>query len=102
MPAYDIPLKAQAQTLAIALAGTTYHLTLSWNPTANCWVLDIADESDVMIVAGITVVTGLDLLYQYRYLGIKGSLIVQTDYNPDVVPGYGSFGVDGHIYFVTG
>jgi hypothetical protein len=102
MKAYDIPLKPQAQTFAIALNGTTYHLTLSWNTISLCWVLDIADEGDVAIIQGIPVVTGLDLLYQYQYLGIKGSLVVQTDYDPSVVPGYGSFGVDGHIYFVTG
>ena len=46
-------------------------------------------------------VPGLDLLYQYKYLGIAGSLVVQTDYNTDAVPTYENLGVTGRVYFVV-
>lgn len=78
MIAYEIPLTAEAQTFDIALAGVTYHMTLAWNPVLYCWVLDIATEDQVPLLMGVPVVTGLDLLAQYRHLGFGGHLIVQT------------------------
>jgi hypothetical protein len=102
MKALEIPLKPRSQNFAIALAGVTYQLTLYWNGQSACWMLDIATSSRAPLIQGIPVVTGLDLLYQYEYLGIGGSLIVQTDAAPDTVPSYSDLGVNGHIYFVTG
>lgn len=79
MPAYEIPLTAEPQRFYIALAGVTYQLTITWNPTTLCWVLDIASEDGTAILLGIPIITGLDLLAQYGYLGFGGSLVVQTD-----------------------
>ncbi len=79
MTAYEIPLSPKPQTFAIQLAGVNYQLTLTWNDALICWVLDVADANNVPIVLGIPVITGLDLLAQYRYLGFGGSLVVQTD-----------------------
>lgn len=79
MIAYEIPLTAEAQNFDIALAGVTYHLSLAWNPTLYCWVLDIATENQTPILMGLPVVTGLDLLAQYKHLGFGGALIAQTN-----------------------
>lgn len=101
MQIYEIPLSPQAQTFGISLGGTDYHMTLYWNTPAACWMLDLADANEAPIIQGIPVVTGLDLLYQYKYLGVNGSLVVQTDYNTDAVPTYANLGVTGRIYFVA-
>lgn len=79
MTAYEIPLSPKPQTFAISLVGVTYLMTLLWNPSLACWVLDIDDANGNPVVLGIPVVTGLDLLAQYSYLGVGGHLIAQTD-----------------------
>lgn len=99
--AFEVPLSAEPQVFSIALAGTTYKLRLAWNDASSCWTLDIADALGAPMVQGIPIVTGLDLLAQYGYLGIGGSLIVQTDTNPDAVPTYDDLGTTGRLYFIT-
>jgi hypothetical protein len=46
-------------------------------------------------------ITGTDLLNQYRYLGIAGSLVVQSSNDPSLVPNEKTLGTTGHLYFVT-
>ena len=101
MTAYEIPMTPKAQDFLIALAGTNYNLTFHWSPAANCWILDIADKDSNPLVGGIAVVTGVNLIGQYAYLGIQGALVAQTDYAPDAVPTLKNFGTDGHLYFVS-
>lgn len=96
---YEIPLSPNAQTFQIPLAGVTYSMTIKWNWTNASWILDIADASGNPLISGIPLVTGADLLEQYGYVGIGGSLYVQTDNEPNVVPGYSDLGITGHVYF---
>ena len=99
--AYEIPLQASAQTFVISLAGVTYGMTLRWCASNASWILDIADANGVALVQGIPLVTGADLLAQYAYLGIGGSLYAQTDHDVYQVPNYAGLGSSGHLYFVT-
>jgi hypothetical protein len=100
--AYEIPLTAVAQDFTIALGGVTYTLTVFWNRAATCWMLNIADALGAPLVMGIPLITGTDLLRQYAYLGISGSLVVQTDYAVDNIPTIDNLGTDSHLYFVVG
>lgn len=97
---YEVPLTPQDQKFAIALGGKTYNLTVAWNnaPTGG-WVLNIADENNVMLVAGIPLVTGADLLAQYEYLNFGGKLLVQTDYAAFATPDFNNLGTQSHLYF---
>ena len=99
----EIPLSPQPQTFSIQLGQITYKLTVAWNddPAMQCWVLDIADVNGNAIVSGIPLVTGADLLAQYAYLGIGGSLAVLTDGDDTAIPTYENLGVNSHLYFVT-
>lgn len=99
--AYEIPLTARAQTFTVALAGTTYALTLRWNTAGSYWVLDVATSARVPIAQGLPVITGVDLLGQLRYLGIGGALVAQTDGDPDAVPQFAGLGTSGRIFFVV-
>ncbi len=99
---YEIPLQAYPQTLSIMLGGVTYQLTLQYrNSAIGGWVLDIADSASTPILQGIPLVTGVDLLAQYRYLGFGGALYVQTNSDPDAVPTFENLGADGKLYWVT-
>jgi hypothetical protein len=46
-------------------------------------------------------VTGIDLLRQYRYLGIPGSMIVYTDGDPDAPPTLENLGNESNLYYVV-
>lgn len=98
----EIPLSAAApQTFNIGLAGVEYRLTLIWQQAAQGgWVLDIAEAGGAPILAGLPLVTGVDLLAQHRHLGIGGQLRVISDTSPDAVPGFADLGVTGRLYFM--
>lgn len=98
---YLVPLQPMAQEFDISLAGTTYHLVLKWNTFSACWELYIEDSQQNPILSGVPLVTGCDLLEQFDYLGIGGSLVVQSTNNPDLVPNYATLGSTGNLFFVT-
>lgn len=101
MSAYEIPFLSQPQTFTIALSGVTYRLTTSWNTSSECWVLDIATPDGTPIVSGIPIITGVDLLQQYAYLGIAGRIFVQSAGQVTRIPGFNDLGADGQVFFVT-
>lgn len=97
----EIPTQpATPQRFLISLSGRTRQLTLSWCQPSSCWILDIADENGVAILAGAPVITGADLLAQFEYLGIGGAMIAQTDHDVDAVPTFDNLGDTGHLFFV--
>lgn len=99
---FIIPLQAQPQTFDIILSGVDYTFTLNYRNVENGgWTLDIGDADDVPIVQGIPLVTGVDLLAKYSYLGFVGALWMQTQTDPDAVPTFDNLGTDGLLYYVT-
>ncbi len=79
-----------------------YRLTVQWRNTTNGgWFLDVADANSIPIASGIPLVTGVNLLAPYTYLGIGGKLFVATDGNASAVPTYSNLGQTSHLYFVT-
>lgn len=100
MTAVEIPLTADAQVFTITLNGVAYQLTLMWRSGAG-WVLDIADATGNALVGGIALVTGVDLLGQFAYLGIGGSLAVLTAGDIQQPPDFDGLGTESRLYFVT-
>lgn len=99
---YEIPLTPVAQKFNITLAGKAYTLTFGWNDAdQGGWVLDIADSSGVPLINGIPLVTGADLLAQYEYIGIGGSLEVQTDFDLTAPPTFENLGLTSHLFFLA-
>lgn len=106
MTIYKIPLVAGApQSLTVTFGVTEYRLTLRYrdvDQNQGLWSLDIADvATNNDVVCGIPLVTGTDLLAQYRYLGIAGSLAVFTDGDPDAAPTFSTLGADSNLYFLV-
>lgn len=99
---YEIPLSPQPQRFGIAIAGTTYTLTVRWNVINASWIIDIADANGNSILSGIPMVTGADLLEQFGYLNFGFQLVAQTDNAPDVVPTFADLGSTGHLYAILG
>ena len=99
----EIPVRrSQAQRFSVTLGGTAYNVRLTYDiAQEGCWVLDIGDANGALLVAGIPLVTGVDLLAQYAYLGFGGSLVVTTDRGAGEVPTFDGLGVTSHLYFIA-
>lgn len=97
---FEIPLQATPQTLSVSLVGVTYNLTVRWNQISLAWVLDIYDQNNNLLVGGIPLVTGRNLLEPYGYLNIGGQLQVQTDTDTLAQPTFANLGSTAHLYFV--
>lgn len=78
MNIYYVPLRDGPQTLTIALSGVVYQLRVRYSARTDLWVLDIADADGNSMVRDIPMVTGCDLLAQYRHLGFGGALVVRN------------------------
>lgn len=99
---FEIPLSPEPQRFTITLSGVDYRLTVQYRKAGGAgWVLDIADANNAPLVSGIPLVTGIDLLGQYRHLGFAGRLWVQGADDPDDVPTYGDLGIGSHVFWVT-
>ncbi|TJZ75577.1 phage baseplate plug family protein [Chitiniphilus eburneus] len=102
MNIYEIPLTPDPQRFTVTLSGVDYRMTVQYRDAVNGgWVLDIGDANDEPIVNGIPMVTGVNLLEQYGYLGFTGGLWVQTTDDPDAVPTFENLGIGAHVYWVT-
>lgn len=98
---YQVPLQPEAQQFTVSLAGVTYTLKLKWNTQNGTWVMDIMDSNQNPIISGVPLITGADLLEQFAYLGIGGSLIVQSTNDPNLVPDFQTLGATGNLFFVV-
>jgi len=96
---YEIPLLPVPQRFTIALGGKEYRLTVQYR---DGWVLDIDSAEGEPRVAGIPLVTGVDLLGQYRHLGFGGGLWLINASLSDDPPTYENLGVQAKLYWKAG
>ena len=99
---FRIPLAPNPQIFTIQLSGIDYRIRLAYrNAPEAGWVMDILDINENPIVNGIPLITGANLLDQYRHLGFLGRMWVQTGSDPDAPPTFINLGLDAQIYWVT-
>lgn len=100
MATFEIPLQPQAQTLSVQLGDTVYNLRIIWvdNPEAG-WLLDISNADGDLLLAGVPLVAGADLLAQYPDLGFGGKLFVGTDGDLLTPPRYDNLGTTAHMWW---
>jgi hypothetical protein len=101
MTTYEVPLDANPQEFSINLSGVVYSLIVQWNRIAQSWQLDIADANNIPILNSIPLVTGVDLLAQFKHLNFGGALTVTTDGNATAIPTFDNLGSTSHLYFTV-
>lgn len=101
---FEIPLMNVPQQFAITLSGTDLIMVCRWNEQAQVWELELIDAlTGASLVACLPLVTGVDLLAQYRHLGIPGQLIVYTDGDTtQAPPTLDNLGDDAKLYYLVG
>lgn len=99
--AYEIPTSPRNEIFRISLAGTEYQIAQRFCVAVNAWVVNIDNADGSALLHGVMLVTGADLLSQFKHLGIEGEIIVQSDDDVDKVPDYATLGSTGHLYFLA-
>lgn len=98
---YNVPITpGQNQSFSVFINGATYNFRLLFVDAPNVggrqmagWQLDIYDQVFNPLVLGLSLVTGLDLLRQFAYLGFNFKLFCYTLGNPSVPPAWANLGV---------
>lgn len=97
----EIPLTPRAQRFSITLGENVYQMRVMYNEAGEgCWNLDIGTQAGALLVAGIPLITGVNLLSQHAYLGFGGGLYVTTDRGAGETPTFTGLGITSHLYFV--
>ena len=95
----EIPLSPENQQFSISLAGQSVQMAVTWR--AVFWCLDVMDSSGADLIKGIPLITGADLLAQYRYLGLGFSLYVDCADPANDHPTETDLVIKSHLYAVT-
>ncbi|MCC3717982.1 MAG: hypothetical protein WBR21_08240 [Rouxiella badensis] len=95
----ELPLTADNQSFSVTINSTVYEITIIWRGTG--WFLDLMDNAGTLIIGGIALVTLVDLLAQYQYLGLDFSLYVVCDVQGQEYPTQTDLGTTSHLYIVT-
>ena len=95
----EIPLNPDNQMFNIEIAGTRWRMSVIWREV--WWVMNLADSSGNALINGIPLVTGVDLLAQYAWLGFHFQLSVSCDDSAQVYPGKTDLGIRSHLYVIT-
>jgi hypothetical protein len=91
-----------SQRFLLTLGGVEYTMRLRWIAAVEgIWVLDIEQPDGTAMVNGIPLVTGSDLLAQYRHLELGAQLIVASAGDVDALPTFEGLGSVSQLYMVT-
>ena len=99
MAVYEIPLLPQSQILNINVGGIYYNLYIFWRSTV--YVMDIYDVNQNLIISGIPLIQGGNLLAQFTYLNIPGEWYIISDGTPYIDPTYYTLGQSTHLMVVV-
>jgi len=95
----EIPLKPLNQQFSIVLDGQQLNMRIQWRGVAG-WILDLMDAAGNPLALGLPMVPGVDLLSQYKYLGINGLLLIDSDSGAEEYPTQDNLGIRSHLYFI--
>jgi hypothetical protein len=83
------------QSFSVQLDGAVYTFLLRYNTRAGHWAMDLAGADGGLLVAGIALRLGVDLLSQHQGAAMPpGRLFIMNFVDPDQEPGRESLGRD--------
>jgi hypothetical protein len=103
MSIFKIPFVNTNQTFNITLSGKNLLVTCNWNQELPAWVVSIQDAAtQEYLIAGVALVTGVNLFRQFYYTGIRNVLVVYTNGDPSQIPTFDSLGNESQVLYITG
>ncbi len=102
MAAVEIPLTPEAQSFSVTLGGILYRMRLLYNDAdEGGWTLDIGKPDGTVLLAGVPLIPGINLLEQYEHMEWPGALIVRSDRDAGEAPTRDGLGTTSRLFFVT-
>ena len=102
---YKIPTKPINSTFNCVFPnGNTYFFRLKFLPDSDTptWSLDIFDSNNILMIGGLPLVTGCNLLEQYEYLGLGVQMFCTTDgADPLAVPTLENLGTSSSLWIAS-
>lgn len=98
-----IPVKQNASRFffQIELEDSTYKLEFDWNDRASKWFVNIRQPDDTMLLSGIALVLGSDLLAPFHHLAVPpGGLFVYDTTEKDLDAGLDDLGDRVQLVYV--
>lgn len=95
----EILLSPDNQQFSMAVKGNSYSFRVLWRDI--CWMLDISDDTGAIIIAGIPLVTGADLMEPFNHIGLGFSLLVVCDVPGQDYPTETDLGSRSHLCIIT-
>ncbi|MTC35812.1 hypothetical protein GKR67_14465 [Providencia alcalifaciens] len=94
----EIPVTSKNQEMDVTLGDKAYHLKLTHNEFCG-WMLDVYTISRELMVGGIPLLSGINVLEQYRYLGFNGSLSLICE-NDEMETSFHELGKGNKLYYL--
>jgi hypothetical protein len=95
----EIPVTNDPQTFNVELDGNTYTFKMRWNITDGAWYTNITGVTNDVIINGLKLVTGPDLLLPYAVTEL-GSLYVTDTNGTELDPDFDNWGDDYLLVYV--
>lgn len=93
----EIPVRSDIPSYEFKtdLENVLYNFSIRWNERMATWIMDIGDEQGVIIVGGIPLLTGINILGPYKNeLLPPGLFVVYDETGENRNPTRENFGVD--------
>ena len=99
---FRIPLINEPQVFEIDLSERAYTIVCRWNPEMPAWQMCWRDAvTGQPLLTCLPLVTGVDLLAQYKHLGIPGRLFCYTEGDAEAPPTLDNLGIEGQLYYLV-
>ena len=83
---FMVPMTNDGSSQRSIMLGSTYvSLVTRWNYTSKCWSLDLIDATSTVLLAGLKLIPGADILTPYTAVKalLGGSLFVYEHHDED-------------------
>lgn len=91
LPAYDFSL---------TLEGSIFYFSFEWNERGQFWVMDILDQDQSYIVAGVRMVSDVDLLSRFKDTRLpKGTFLITDTSGKSRDPSFDTFGTEVLLFY---
>lgn len=97
---YIIPFSNKEESFVCSLSGISLRFENFWNDAAQLWFIDVYNATtNEAITLGLPLVTGCDLLAQFKYKGLAGHIFCHNEGATDEPPTFENLGETCFVYF---
>lgn len=98
---YRIPLTNEPQRFDMDIGELSLTLTAVWNGELPAWELTALNvNTSEYLFTSLPLVTGTDLMSQFKHLGIDGILFTTTLGDTDAPPTLENMGIQAFLYYL--